>query len=126
MATEKATTIRVSARSRYRTTPLFLERYEVEDGSEVETRSRLFYGTWEPPTIYETRQPTIWKVAADEAGRPDLLAYRLYKDPTLWWAVCLRNNVFFPLIDLRAGMTVICPHIEDVMSALTTSRRTIT
>jgi len=74
--------------------------------------------------VFETRQPTLWKVEADEAGRPDLLAYRLYKDSTLWWAICIRNNLFFPLIDLRAGMTVICPHVEDVIAGLNSAKRT--
>ncbi len=43
--------------------------------------------------------------------RPDLLAYDLYKDSSLWWVFAQRNpNVIKdPLFDFRAGVTIYIP-----------------
>lgn len=34
-------------------------------------------------------------ISADEEGRPDLIAYDSYGDPSLWWAICVANGMMF-------------------------------
>jgi hypothetical protein len=95
--------------SRYISTKVFIDQ---------EDENRVFFGTWAPPKIYETMEPSYHVVTADEIARPDLIAYRVYKDPNLWWVIALRNNIGFPLIDLTAGTVLTCPNINDISAAV--------
>ena len=97
--------------SRYQSTKVFIDR---------EDENKVFFGTWAPPKIYEATEPNYHVVTADEIVRPDLIAYRVYKDPNLWWVIALRNNIGFPLIDLTAGMVLVCPNINDISAAMST------
>lgn len=94
--------------SRYVTTRVFQDK----------DRNKIFFGTWNPPKIFETKAPTYHVLAADEKHRPDLVAYRVYNDPNLFWAIALRNNIAMPLIDMTAGLVLTCPHIDDISAAV--------
>jgi hypothetical protein len=85
------------------------------------TSRMIFFGVWRPPPIQTTLPEIIHMVTAEETGRPDLIAYRVYGNSSLFWAIALRNNIIFPLRDIRAGQRLFCPASEDVASALTRS-----
>ena len=110
------TVIRLPARSRYRSTPIY-SALGVETTSGAVVR-RTFFGTWERPEIKETRQPIVYTVRVEEEGNPHLIAFRVYGDKTLWWAFCVRNAIRFPLTELVPGKRLVCPHLDDVVSAL--------
>lgn len=52
--------------------------------------------------------------------KPQLLAYDLYNDPTLWWVFASRNpNVLVdPLFDFAAGTTIFLPTKNTLTVAL--------
>lgn len=108
--TNAPATVEIDTTSRYRNTRLLI------DGNNI-----VFFGTWRPPKIFETQLPLAHIVAPEEVKRPDLISYRVYKDPNMFWAIAIRNNVFMPLKDIRVGQTLLCPHIDDVMAALARS-----
>jgi len=52
--------------------------------------------------------------------RPDLLAYDLYQDATLWWVFAQRNpnQLQDPLGDFTTGTTIYLPQISTLKSIL--------
>jgi len=116
-------TVEVANTSRYRATPVYQQpAARVDENGTIKAQTQTFFGSWEPPEILETRQSTTVRVLPQEQGRPDSLAYRIYGDAGLWWVICLRNAIRFPLVDLVAGMNVVCPHVDDVTAALASTR----
>jgi hypothetical protein len=108
--------IRLDLLSRYRNTRVF--QSDFERGDKV-----VFFGTWRPPPIIETRPPIRHKVLADEITRPDIIAYRVYGDASLFWAIAIRNNLLLPLVDLQAFQddpkkVLLCPQMDDIQRAL--------
>lgn len=53
-------------------------------------------------------------------NRPDLLAFDLYGDSALWWVFRARNpNVLDdPIFDFQAGVTIMIPKKETLVSNL--------
>lgn len=53
-------------------------------------------------------------------GRPDLLAFDLYGDPSLWWVFSVRNpNVLQdPIFDFRPGVIIFVPQQKNLTTAL--------
>jgi hypothetical protein len=114
-----ASEVRISLRSRYRNTRV---KKDAETGE-------VFFAIWRPPSIQETKPPKKHRIAPDELDRPDLIATREYGDPSLFWAIALRNNLILPFIDVRKRLSegrhiLIIPHIDDVMAALQNSSPT--
>jgi len=105
-----ARTIQQSTISRYRNTRVFSD-----------SSGKVFYGTWRSPKIRQTKLPYIHIVAIEELKRPDLISYRVYQDPSMFWAIAVRNNIFMPMRDLTPGMTLMCPHVDDISAALSES-----
>jgi hypothetical protein len=106
----EAARLSIALRSRYRATPGLVDR-----------SGTVYFGLWQPPEITERRSPTVHLVAPDEVGRPDLVSFRVYRDPHLFWAIALRNGVQMPLTEIRVGVRYICPHIDDVTAGLTST-----
>ena len=52
--------------------------------------------------------------------RPDLLAYDVYQDVTLWWVFAVRNlNVIKdPIYDLIAGTKIYLPKLSNIKTSL--------
>lgn len=48
------------------------------------------------------RKVLTHSLVEDEAGRPDLLSYRLYGTPRLWWFLLATNDIVDPL-DMKRG-----------------------
>lgn len=105
------TDVTLSPLSRYRNTRLY------EDSS----LNKTYFGVWRPPEIIETLPLTVHIVKMEEVNRPDLIAYRVYGNPTLFWVIALRNNILLPLRDMTTGLSLSCPNIDDIMRALGTS-----
>jgi hypothetical protein len=81
----------------------------------------MFFGTWNPPPILETKAPTVHVVQVHEAYRPMLIAHKVYGDRSMFWPIAVRNSIQNPLFDLTPGTVLTCPHIEDVLIALAES-----
>lgn len=52
--------------------------------------------------------------------RPDLLAYKLYADPKLWWVFAVRNKstIKDPIFDFVSGTSIYLPKITTLRSSL--------
>ena len=52
--------------------------------------------------------------------RPDLLAYDLYKDATLWWVFTVRNKdiIIDPIYDFVPGQLIYLPKLPTIQKAL--------
>jgi len=63
---------------------------------------------------------TLWIINVTYQYRPDLLAYDLYGDPTLWWVFYQRNpnTLTAPPLDFAAGITIYLPKITTLQSVL--------
>ena len=61
-----------------------------------------------------------YKIDAVYNRRPDMLAYDLYDDASLWWVFASRNpNVLKdPLFDFTAGRTIYIPTKDTLTAAL--------
>ena len=51
-------------------------------------------------------------------GRLDLLAYKLYQDPSYWWAIALVNNIGNQLTDMYVGQVLTLPSQASLFLAL--------
>jgi hypothetical protein len=111
--------VRLDFTSRYRNTRLF--QGDFDRGNKI-----VFFGTWRPPLIIETKPPIRHKMGPDEANRPDLISYRVYGDPALFWAIAMRNNLMLPMVDLQEFIddpkkVLLCPQLDDIQRALQVS-----
>lgn len=52
--------------------------------------------------------------------RPDLLAFDLYGDASLWWVFAMRNpdKLKDPLFDFKPGLTILIPKQETLVKDL--------
>lgn len=110
-----ADTILLDLKSRYRNTLV----HRAEATSRI--AGKPFFDLWVPPRIKETKPPTIVRVTARYAKRPDLIASDVYGDVTLYWVIAIRNGLMLPILDLEVGRMIIVPAMEDVMAGLQAS-----
>lgn len=62
----------------------------------------------------------LFEVTNTYENRPDLLAYDLYKDASLWWVFAMRNKTTLkdPVFDLKAGAKIYLPKLSTINSVL--------
>ena len=58
------------------------------------------------------------EITADLARRPDLIAYKAYGKPELWWVILEFNGIRDPLFDIRPGQIFRIPEIGRVLEAI--------
>lgn len=58
-------------------------------------------------------------VEADEANRPDLISYRVYKDTDFWSYIMMYNRLADPLTDITIGKLLLIPFYNHLTSWLT-------
>jgi hypothetical protein len=63
---------------------------------------------------------TLWIINVTYQYRPDLLAYDLYNDATLWWVFYQRNpnTLTKPPFDFAANTFIYLPKISTLKSVL--------
>lgn len=67
--------------------------------------------TREIPDIYTSSEDIYHRVESNENHRLDLIAYKHYKNPNLWWVIAQANNIFDPFQDLEVGTLLRIPNI---------------
>jgi hypothetical protein len=65
-----------------------------------------------PKGIYDEE----YEIGTDVAGRPDILAHKVYGATALWWVFALRNPDILkdPIRDFKAGIVIKLPSMESV------------
>lgn len=74
---------------------------------------KSFYETRRNIDIRESTNDFVHEVSLGEEGRLDLIAYRYYKNPTLWWVIAYFNNILDPF-EIPAGMVLKIPSKESI------------
>jgi hypothetical protein len=67
------------------------------------------------------QQDDVWfEITSQYEFRPDLLAYDLYQDPTLWWVFAVRNKdtIKDPIYDMYAGQAIYLPKMSTLKKYL--------
>ena len=84
----------------------------------------LKWKRWDGKNVLKTTHyPTIFKKDSDifiitnEGDYLDMLAYKYYKDPTLFWIIALANNIGKGRMSVEAGLQIIIPtDISNILS----------
>lgn len=63
------------------------------------------------PTIPKDPDDVLFQINKTYQFRPDLLAFDLYGDATLWWVFALRNpnSIKDPIFDMKIGNRIYLP-----------------
>jgi hypothetical protein len=72
------------------------------------------------PQIPSDPKDVQYQIDAIYKGRPDLLAFDLYGDSSLWWVFAIRNpNVIQdPIYDFQPGVIIYVPQKQNLTTAL--------
>ena len=72
------------------------------------------------PQLPKLRDDVLFTVNKTYQFRPDLLAYDLYGDATLWWVFALRNpnNIQDPVFDMVIGKSIFLPKKDTITGIL--------
>jgi hypothetical protein len=93
------------------------------------SKSSPYYNTKKYGNFLDVLTPRTVPPQADDVSytisrvyqyRPDMLAYDLYKNASLWWVFAVRNpNVLKnPINDFKAGVTILIPKKTTITQAL--------
>ena len=70
--------------------------------------------------ISSIEQKNYTTVRSDERARPDLLAYRIYRNPRLWWFLLKVNGITNPF-NVVPGTKILVPTIKDYYDFIRTA-----
>ena len=61
---------------------------------------------------------TAYVVKDSEAGRPDLIAHKVYGDVSYWWVLAFYNGIIDPLTEFYTGRVLTVPDYGEVSTLL--------
>jgi len=72
------------------------------------------------PDIPAVPSDVVYQIDAIYKNRPDLLAYDLYGDASLWWVFAVRNpnTIQDPVFDFVPGATIYIPKQDTINAAI--------
>ncbi|MBR0258488.1 MAG: LysM peptidoglycan-binding domain-containing protein [Synergistaceae bacterium] len=79
----------------------------------VDAKNGDFYGTRQPLRLREHSSDTFHTVSDTDSKRIDLIAWKYYRDVSLWWIIAEFNNISNPL-EILPGTTLRIPTYERV------------
>lgn len=68
-----------------------------------------FLGTFPPTKIPPDASDKFYIVEANDNGRPDIIAYKMYGDPALYWIILWINDILDPFETIYPGMLLRIP-----------------
>lgn len=79
-----------------------------------------YLGTISFRNIAAEKDDILFEVSTKYHNRPDLLAYDLYNDVSLWWVFAVRNKSIIkdPVYDLVSGAKIYLPKITAIKKSL--------
>lgn len=89
-------------------------------GGVTETKGNKL-GWWEREPIPNNDSDISYMISAEEAGRPDLVAYKFWKQSSLQWLVLQYNNIVDVNEEFVAGKMIVLPPYSRVVTELTTN-----
>lgn len=83
----------------------------------VDGRREIDMGSIDFPSLDRSKTYSWTFVRPDEQCRPDLLAYRLYRNAELWWFVMWINGISDPWHDLMPDVVIKYIPVEQIDNA---------
>ena len=82
--------------------------------------SQFFLDTMVNRPIPRANDDLLFTINTTFQYRPDLLAYDLYSDSTLWWVFYQRNpnTLIEPPMDFEAGVSIYLPKLDTLKTVL--------
>jgi hypothetical protein len=82
--------------------------------------TQFFLETMTNRPIPKQPDDQYWTIAGPYEYRPDLLAFDLYNNASLWWVFYQRNpnTLAAPPLDFKSGTKIYVPKITTLQSAL--------
>ena len=74
-----------------------------------DSQGRYFLGIFNPPIIPEHSSDKFYVLEAGDVARPDLLSYKMYKTPNLYWVILWMNGILDPFEGMYPGMLLRIP-----------------
>ena len=73
--------------------------------------NKKYLETYQPPITINFENTRTIELTAKHNMRPDVLAYELYEDASLWWVFTLynRNKIQDPIFDFKPGLKIRVP-----------------
>lgn len=71
-----------------------------------------------PLTLVPDPGDTFVAVTSEDILRPDLISYKAYGQPDLWWAILEYNNIQDPLFELKESQILKIPDINRLLDAI--------
>ena len=78
-----------------------------------DSKNGNFYGTRQPLKLKEHSTDLFHIVTDADSRRIDLIAWKYYRDVSLWWVIAEFNNISNPL-EIPAGTTLRIPTYERI------------
>lgn len=71
-----------------------------------------------PLNLTEDEGDVFVEITQDLEKRPDLVAFKAYEDPNLWWVIFELNEIRDPFFDLVAGQLIRLPALDRLLEAI--------
>lgn len=103
-----------------------VKEYRIPSGSAIDKLSRYniykrlvntegdnYIETPERREIKESAKDSFYSVEKGYENRIDLISYRFYGTPLLWWAIAVMNKIQDPM-DVKAGIVLRIPTLRSI------------
>lgn len=74
-----------------------------------DTEGVYFLGTFPAVKIPPDTTDSFYVVEANDNGRPDIVAYKMYGNPALYWVILWINDILDPFETIYPGMLLRIP-----------------
>lgn len=71
-----------------------------------------------PLNLEEAENDTFISISQDLINRPDLISYKAYGTPDLWWAIYEYNGIRDPLFNMQPGQIIKIPQLQRLTDAI--------
>jgi len=75
----------------------------------VDVKGNRFFTTRSLINFKSSPKDRVHEVKPGEQNRLDLIAYKYYNNPTLWWVITYANNILDPMLDVEVGDSLVIP-----------------
>jgi hypothetical protein len=93
-----------------------MTRYQTNRNIKLSFDGNRFFGTRTYPIIAPRDDDTLY--ITNDTDYLDSLAYKFYKDSSLWWVIALVNNIGTGRLSIEPGTQLRIPiNVENVVNA---------
>jgi nucleoid-associated protein YgaU len=93
-----------------------MTRYSLDSNIKTRFDGKRFFGTRLYPSIAQSDDDVLY--ITNETDFLDTLAYKFYKDTSLWWIIALANNLGNGRLSVEPGLQIRIPmRIGSIMES---------